>query len=126
MALRRLTANIIHRQARVGYMEGGYFSRSWYSNENRSSSDTMQAEAKNGLLEVFDTESSKGGIDQEELAERRAAAVNAMMVEQLGEERGELARILGKHRIMCRGGREEAEALMDALVSWKHRGNLPN
>lgn len=58
-------------------------------------------------------------LAEEELAQRRGAVVRSVLKASLGEEKAELARLLGAHGVACRGGPEAASALMDALLAWK-------
>mmetsp|Transcript_39389 Transcript_39389/g.47768 ORF Transcript_39389/g.47768 Transcript_39389/m.47768 type:complete len:147 (+) Transcript_39389:290-730(+) len=58
-------------------------------------------------------------MSEEEKAAKRAAFIQRFMESEFGKERAEVMTILGKHQILCRGGREEADRLIDALVEWK-------
>jgi hypothetical protein len=45
--------------------------------------------------------------------------VRAFLDDRLGRERASLVRILGSHGVACKGGKEEATALLEALLKWK-------
>ncbi|KAK3261675.1 hypothetical protein CYMTET_29430 [Cymbomonas tetramitiformis] len=61
-------------------------------------------------------------IDTEQAAGNRAKIIQQWLETHLGSEKANLAKILGEHKIAVRGGREEADALMDALINWKKEG----
>lgn len=60
-----------------------------------------------------------------ELNARRKQVVKGYLDAQLGVERASLVRILGSHGAVCKGGAEQAHALMDALLAWKAAGPAP-
>lgn len=61
-----------------------------------------------------------GTSREDEAATRRRHQIMRMTEESIGKERASVAEILGRHKILIRGGSEEAEKLIDDLLHWKH------
>jgi hypothetical protein len=57
--------------------------------------------------------------DKEELQKRQSAALRRWLEDRLGAEKASLVRLLASHGAVCKGGAEEAQKLVDALLVWK-------
>lgn len=57
--------------------------------------------------------------DKEELQRRQGAALRRWLEGRLGVEKAALVRLLASHGAVCKGGPEEAQKLVDALLLWK-------
>jgi len=66
-----------------------------------------------------------GTSREDEAATRRRHQIMRMTEESIGKERASVAEILGRHKVLIRGGSEEAEKLIDDLLQWKHSESTP-
>ncbi|KAL3151852.1 hypothetical protein ABBQ38_012817 [Trebouxia sp. C0009 RCD-2024] len=58
---------------------------------------------------------------EDELKQRKSSVVRAWMETQVGADKVEVAQILKDHGALVRGGPEQGQKLMEALVAWKRQ-----
>ncbi|BDA51049.1 hypothetical protein COCOBI_17-2690 [Coccomyxa sp. Obi] len=83
-----------------------------------------QQEFENGLPEIrpeFEDGSTSRDISEEEMRQRKNKAVKAWLEHQVGKEKLDVVQILQAHHVIVRGGPEEGNKLISALLEWKQR-----
>jgi len=71
-------------------------------------------------------EGGPGKLTLEELKARQSRSVQAWLDKQVGAEKLHLAKLLQQHGVIVRGGQEQGQKLMEALLAWKQGGGDDN
>ncbi|CAL8466171.1 g5707 [Coccomyxa elongata] len=88
----------------------------------------VQQEFEDGLPEIrpeLQDGSTSRYISEEEMRQRKNKAVKAWLEHQVGREKLDVVQILQAHHVIVRGGPEEGNKLIKALLEWKQREPAP-
>lgn len=71
------------------------------------------------VMDEMNLDDQAGAPDVSTAADTRSKMIRAALESKMGADRAALVAMFSEHRIMLRGGREQADALMDDLIAWK-------